>query len=190
MLNSLKTDNIGWAKQIKNILENYGISLTFTEIQSMPFSKWKKTVNEVSDIKNRERLIEMCTGTKGEKYKTKRLLSKLEADNYKRSPCMNTLTKSRYFSRVRIMSMYHMLDCSKNYKIGNKGENCRTCNVTDDENHRINFCIKYQDKNLFQSPIKIDFNSIYSDNEETVGRMIEVVCKLWDLKLGKNTMDI
>ena len=65
------------------------------------------------------------------------------------------------------MSMFGMLDCANNFKNGNGGELCSVCNVTDDENHRINFCSKFQNVNLYNSPMKFDFRSIYSMNHDT-----------------------
>ena len=81
-----------------------------------------------------------------------------------------------------------MLDCGKNFKTGYRGENCPSCNVLDDENHRINYCKKYKDTNLFDSALKIDFNSLYSGNEETTKMVVEVVCEIWNLHNGKNKM--
>ena len=81
-----------------------------------------------------------------------------------------------------------MLDCRRNFRRGYGNDLCRVCNLTDDENHRINYCIKYQEKNLFRSPIKFDFNSIYSDDEETVKRTLEVITHLWNIENGENSM--
>ena len=76
----------------------------------------------------------------------------------------------------------------KKFKNGNGGELCSMCNVTDDENHRINFCSKFQNMNLYNSPIKFDFRSIYSMNHDTIDRAVDFVRSLWDLKNGKNEM--
>ena len=88
------------------------------------------------------------------------------------------------------MSMFGMLDCAKNYKSGNGGDLCSMCNTTDDENHRINFCRKFDRINLYNSPLKFDFRSIYSMDNETINRAIDVVCSLWDLRNGKNEMRV
>ena len=44
-----------------------------------------------------------------------------------------------------------MPDCGTNYKHGYGGEKCKQCNEPDDENHRLNDCIKYKERNLFCS---------------------------------------
>ena len=130
----------------------------------------------------------MCLGRNGEKMKTKCSLPKLRAESYVHGPCMQVLNKCRYLSRVHIMSMFRMLDCGNNFKMAHGGINCRVCKVTDDESHRINDCIKYKDKNLFSSSLKIDFETVYSENSDAVSRVIQVVSSLWDLKNGKNAM--
>ena len=72
--------------------------------------------------------------------------------------------------------------------MGKNSNHCNLCKVVDDENHRINYCLEFKDRNLFDSPLKIDFDSIYSDDDEAVGIIIEVVNELWDLKNGGNQM--
>ena len=62
------------------------------------------------------------------------------------------------------------------------------CGVLDDENHRINNCIKYEETNLYKQGEKIDFSQIYSNNLENVIKVVEVILKLWDLGYGKNMM--
>ena len=86
------------------------------------------------------------------------------------------------------MSIFGMLDCAKNYKCGNKGDLCSVCGVTDDENHRINFCPKISQTNFYNSLVKFDFRCINSMNQETIDRAIDVVSDLWNLRNGKNEM--
>ena len=49
-------------------------------------------------------------------------------------------------------------------------------------------CIKFRDKNLYGSSLKLDFDCINSKNPETVDRVIDAVCELWELRDGANTM--
>ena len=86
------------------------------------------------------------------------------------------------------MSIFGMLNCSKNYEYGYKGDLCSMCNVTDDENHRINFCPKFSQTNLCNSLVKFDFRCIHSMNQEAIDRAIDVVSDLWNLRNGKNEM--
>ena len=86
-----------------------------------------------------------------------------------------------------IMSMFGMLRCNKNFKCGFGEGICRTCDTIDDENHRINDCILYKERNLYSSSIKYDFHSIYME-EDAIERTLDVVDHLWDLRNGKNEM--
>ena len=188
MFNSLQNNNIGWTKQILSILTEYKLDKPLEEIEKMPNATWKRIVTEATEKRNKEKLLEMCMSRDGEKQKTKNLVSKLKNDNYVRRPCTQTLNKSRHQCRARVMAMYGMLDCGKNFKTGYRGKNCPSCNVLDDENHRINFCKKYKNINLFDSALKIDFNFIYLGNEKTTKMIVEDVCELWNLHNGNNIM--
>ena len=188
MFKCLENDDIGWAKQIKKTLNEYGIEESLSQIKDLSTTKWKKKINEVIELKHKERLMEMCYGRNGEKTKTTALLTKLKQETFKRAPCQKTIRMSRFLARVRIMSFFRMLFCLKNFKMGKNSDHCNLCNVVDDENHRINYCAKFKDRNLFDSPLKIDFDSIYSDDDEAVDMIIEVVNEMWDLKNGMNQM--
>ena len=86
------------------------------------------------------------------------------------------------------MSMFGMLDCTKNFRMSHGGINCNFFKVMDDENHRINHCPKYKKRNLHNSSITFDFSLINWDENEIIEQVLEVVDELWDLGKGKNTM--
>ena len=190
MLKSLENDNIGWGKQIKKTLETYELDKSWSEIKLMPASHWKSIVTTAAENRNTQNLIDMCSGRNGEKMKTLKLLEKLKNKDYARAPCMNALKGSKSQGRVRLMATYRMLDCRRNFKKGYGGDLCNVCKTIDDENHRINYCTKYKERNLALSPIKFDFESIYSDNEETVKRALEVISHLWNVENGENSMKL
>ena len=81
-----------------------------------------------------------------------------------------------------------MLDCAANYRHGYGTIDCKQCGVKDDENHRINSCPRFKDRNLYCSTYKYDFESIYLGEDDSVGRTLEVVEHLWKLDNGKNEM--
>ena len=91
-------------------------------------------------------------------------------------------------TRTVIMAYYGMLNCKANFSGGSGNKNCTTCCVLDDENHRINHCIRYKEVNLYEQRDKIDFSQIYSDNLANVIKVVEIILKLWDLGYGKNMM--
>ena len=188
MLFVLQQTDIGWASQINRKLEEYGLETSWDKIIKESRPKWKNAVLTATEKRNKEILIDMCYSKKGEKTKTRYVLEKLKSDCYERKPLSSFINRNKLMSRVLIMSMFGMLDCATNYKHGYGGENCRQCNVVDDESHRINDCIKYKEWNLFCSRYKYDFHTIFSNDDECVDRTIEVVNHIWDLTNGKNEM--
>ena len=65
---------------------------------------------------------------------------------------------SKYDTKTLIMARYGMLWCAKNFKTQFGGQNCQTCGTIDDENHRINECVLYKEKNWHGKEEKVDFN--------------------------------
>ena len=188
MLYTLKNNNIGWASQINTRLKEYGLEETWDKISQIPTKNWKQTVTDATERMNRSKLIDMCNGNRGVKTKTEFVFNELQSESYERTPVQGIFKRNRLEARTQIMSLCHMLNCANNYKVGNSSQICTNCNEVDDENHRINDCSKYQQFNLFLSPIKYDFMSIYSKDEETISRTIEVVLSAWNLANNKNEM--
>ena len=98
--------------------------------------------------------------------------------------------ESLNYAKVLIMSRYGMLDCANNYAIKYGGKLCKSCNETDDENHRINFCKKWEKLNFCRNQRKVNFQNIYSHDENDCLEIVKVVASLWDLESGKNEMRV
>ena len=190
MLLVLKKNDIGWASQINRKLDEYGLDTSWKNIENLTFPLWKTTVTAATELMNKEKLKEMCSGAKGVKSKTRFVINALESDTYERRPLFHVLNRGSLQARALIMGMFGMLQCAKNFKSGNGGGECRVCRVLDDENHRINYCYKFKDFNLYLSPIKYDFNCIFSNDEDMVSRTIEVILEVWNLKNNRNEMRV
>ena len=54
------------------------------------------------------------------------------------------LSRGKLEARALIMGMFGMLECKKNYRYGSKRETCDVCDTVDDEDHRMNHCIKFE----------------------------------------------
>ena len=188
MLHILRNLGTGWASQIDKKLEEYNLERSWQKISQQPKATWKNAVIAATEQKNKEELIDMCCTVKGEKTKTKFVLDALRDTKYERKTHNAILNRDGLKSRAQIMAMCGMLDCGKNYKFGYGGTTCRTCDAVDDENHRINECCKFKERNLYESEIKYDFDTIYSNEEESVIRTIEVIMLLWNLENGQNVM--
>ena len=72
--------------------------------------------------------------------------------------------------------------------MGSGIKSCNECGVNDDESHRINDCQKYRAINKFDHLVKVDFESIYSDELENLMPIVETILSLWDLGHNKNNM--
>ena len=62
------------------------------------------------------------------------------------------------------------------------------CNDIDDENHRLNNCIKWRKTNLYDESDKIDFNLIYSNNIDELRSIILKIEKIWNTGNAHGTM--
>ena len=60
--------------------------------------------------------------------------------------------------------------------------------MTDNENHRINECIKYSSINNHDHVEKFEFSIVFSDTVEKLQTAAQVINRIWDLANGKNTM--
>ena len=177
-----KEENLWWAKQISNLLQEYEIEDTWEEIRIMPFAQWKNKVKTQIEKKHIERMID------GEGTKTRFIRHMLQHESYARKPMNNVLNRSKIGARAIIMGMSGMLDCANNFHFKYKRKTCNECGEIDDESHRINYCVKYQATNLYFSNTKFDFNSIYLNSKDALDRAEYVILHLWDVKNGKNQM--
>ena len=84
-----------------------------------------------------------------------------------------------------------MLECGKNFK-GSMPVLCTVCNVTDTEEHRINHCSRFEELNFCDRNIheKVEFNTIYSDDLDTLRIIIGRINKLWNVKNGHGTINV
>ena len=188
MLLVLKRNGIGWAAQIDKMLERYCLESDWQKIAEMTVVSWKAAILKTIEDKNKNTLLQMCQGRDKAKTKTRYVLNKLGSDEFERRPLNGVLDTTKPKARMLIMSLFGMLKCAKNFKCGLGDANCRDCGEIDDENHRINYCSRFKELNLYSSPIKFDFDGIFSDDDDTVSRTLEVVDHLWNLDNGRNEM--
>ena len=80
-----------------------------------------------------------------------------------------------------------MLECGTNYK-GKFPETCIHCNCRDDEYHRLNECPRFAEMNCVNNEEKVDFQSVYSDNTETLLKLFPFISRIWNTKNAHGTM--
>ena len=163
-----KSENMWWAKHIDSLLEQYKLDYSWDAIKNMSFADWKRSVKIRIEEKHIERLKDGCSGAQGEKTKTKFFHNMLNDDNYRRNPSPSIINRTNLGARTIIMAMSGMLDCRNNYHFKYGTKLCDLCRTTDDETHRINYCRKFENVNLYHSDLKFEFKSIYSKDQEVV----------------------
>ena len=87
------------------------------------------------------------------------------------------------------MARYGLLECGKNFK-GTLTEICDRCHSIDDENHRLNDCIKWKATNLYEKGIKVNFVNIYSEDIEEIRVVLTHVTKVWNTMTAHGTMNL
>ena len=189
----LRDYNIGWAKQILELTEKWGISYNWDEIKQKTYIQWKDEVGRAAEKMNIERLKEECE-TKNrrdtkQKTKTKFVVTKLSNSEYVRKPDdFISRNHSILHTRALIMGRYGMLKCANNFSYGHGTKDCNSCKVIDDETHRINNCKIWDKINLYNKTEKISFDDIYSDDYDKCITVVKAILSMWDFDNGKNEM--
>ena len=117
------------------------------------------------------------------------MIEKLNKDDYKRQPENEIMKMTKLEAKTVITARYGMLECGKNHK-GTLSLKCTTCDVIDDENHRLNECPKWQSRNIQNSNEyeRIDFNKIFSNDICILREIIPAIQNLWNVKSAHGTM--
>ena len=94
---------------------------------------------------------------------------------------------SKEMIKTLILSCHGMLECGIDYK-GTMTQICRSCEVTDDENHRLNECINFSETNRANDPLKSNFEHVYSINDNTLKAIMNVIQNVWELRYTNSRM--
>ena len=78
-----------------------------------------------------------------------------------------------------------MLECGRNFK-GTLQETCVSCNTVDNEDHRLNHCVKY--KPLTGKNEYMKFHLVYQDKVEVIRPILAIVGKVWNATSAHGTM--
>ena len=82
-----------------------------------------------------------------------------------------------------------MLECGQNFQ-GTLSSLCNQCNCIDNEDHRLNSCIKWRNVNLYDSIEKVDINKIYSNDINEIRPVISKIELVWNTRNAHGTMNI
>ena len=192
MLLSLDQHDLGWSKQIRVKLRDYGLEQDWDVIAKKPNNEWKAAVKEAGEKKHVEKLKSECWTTRNgigkEKTKSKPILDQLSDTNYRRTTNSVLMKMSKLKAKAIIMLRYGMLECAANYENKYKSKKCDNCHTLDDASHRINFCERWKHINFWDSEIKIDVKQAFSEEKEDLENIALNVLAIWDLRNGKNCM--
>ena len=190
-LKVLEELNIGWYKDIKKTLNDVQLTDDFDQIGRYRPIEWKNMVKEAIEKKNKETLIEECfkkqEGEKVIKTKTAKIIEQLKNPAYKRGPQKELLHLTKKETKILIISRYGMLECGRNFQ-GTIQKLCKTCNILDDEEHRLNACIQFSRINYLTHPDKLPFESVFSDDVNTLQSIIARISCVWNVRDGHGTM--
>ena len=94
---------------------------------------------------------------------------------------------NKHETKTILLARFRMLECGANYK-GSLNEICSTCNIKDDENHRLNECKKYRSTNFLDNENKVPFETIFSDEKSTLKKVVSLLDKVWNTRNANGTM--
>ena len=192
LLNALKERNIGWAKYITRVLNDFDLIDDWAEIQKITVPKWKKQVHNAADKKQIDYLKNECMKMKDSQRrigpKTASLYELLQDKNYQPRGGSKLLDLEKTDAKCIIMSRHGMLLCAKNYRNRFNTNQCKTCQTLDDENHRANYCSEFQKTNRLHQEKKIDFSKVFSENTSELKSISKELQEIWDISYNQNSM--
>ena len=94
---------------------------------------------------------------------------------------------TKHETKTLLIARYGMLECGKNFKRTLK-ERCDQCDAIDNENHRLNFCVKLRALNFYDADYRVEFDDIFSNDVEVLRNMILAIGKVWNTKNAHGTM--
>ena len=170
-------------------MEEYSLDPDFETIKNYHPNEWKYKVTKSVEEKNKERLTQDLhktdDGQKTAKTKTATIVEKILDHQYIRKPIPELLHLNKHETRTLIMARYGMLECGRN-RGGSMKKNCESCNIIDDEEHRLNKCTKWE--NHRNEPEIIPFEQIYSNDLDSIKQILYRITSIWNTKNGQGSM--
>ena len=189
-LNELMSRKIGWGKNIHDTLTSHNLSTNLDAIKSHSKGQWM-LLRQAIEKRNTERLIQDChkieNGENKIKSKTAHMVDQIKDPSYQRGPLKELTMCNKLEAKTILLGRFRMLECGNNFK-GSFSTTCSECNITDDEKHRMNFCIKFRTTNNYDSENKKDFDDIYFENIDILRQIIPRISKIWNVRNANGTM--
>ena len=122
------------------------------------------------------------------KTKTKSILEKLNDPLYTRQPEQEIINTTKNETKTILIARYGMLQCGTNFK-GTINPSCQTCDVLDNEDHRLNYCPKWNTPDEIETREYVDFNLIHSSDINVIRPIIQEINRLWNTKCANGSMN-
>ena len=193
MLQEVLTKGIGWGKSIKEILERHSLPTDLQAIRNTCKNEWTMKVKKAIETANKERLLMDChkieQGVKKRKSKTSFIVDSIIDTTYQRAPLPEIMKCTKQEAKTLLIARYRMLECGNNFK-GSQSQICRSCNLIDDEPHRLNYCIRLRECNYYDNDVKIEFKDAFSNDIHVLRDFMPKLMKLWNLRNANGTVNI
>ena len=190
MLYHLRDQNIGWAKCINGKLGDNNLETNWEQIRPQTRGQWKRTVEKAIKETNKRKLLQNSTTSTPEgikiNTKTKHIHEAITTRTYEQKPLEEVANQEKQRTKTIILARNGMLECGKNFK-GSMSELCLVCNVVDDEEHRLNHCMKWEEINNLNRT-KVDFRNIYSNDCQILNHIVTSIERVWELRYANGRM--
>ena len=97
------------------------------------------------------------------------------------------MSNTKQVAKTLILARFGMLECGRNFK-GSMRETCNECNAVDDEDHRLNYCSKFRGVNNFDSPHKVVFKNVFSNDPSIFQKILKTIDQVWNTQTSHGTM--
>ena len=170
-------------------MEECSLFYTLEEIKNKKKREWEQIVEEATWNLNKKKILDLCMCKGKVRTKTKEITRIIENGTYQRGYNHNALFElPRHSVKTILMARYGMLDCAANYHGRYRTKLCEECGVTDNEDHRINSCRKWENVNLYGTEYNINFDIVFSNNIDELRQMSGCLNCIWNLENGRNEM--
>ena len=80
-----------------------------------------------------------------------------------------------------------MLECDMNFK-NSSNIQCLTCKSRDNEDHRLNRCVRFRAINRYDHAEKVNFDNVYSTDVDILKGVIKEIEKVWNTRNSHGSM--
>ena len=126
-------------------------------------------------------------GQRIRKAKTSFIVDLISADTYIRGPTPEFQSLTKQETKTAIISRFRMLECGANFK-NSRSVICTVCKTSDNEDHRLNHCVRFKSTNYCDQMEKVNFDDVYSTDINVLKSVIAKIDKVWNTRNAHGSM--